>query len=140
MRESLSENHAMKRARLWLTLGAVSGFLTVILGAFGAHGLKGRVAPDLLANWGTGADYLGLHAVAILACGLFLLQRPAAGLVNAAAWAFLIGCTLFSGSLFLMTLSGARWLGAITPLGGLSLIAGWTLLAVGAWRATSDPV
>ncbi|WP_295405727.1 DUF423 domain-containing protein [uncultured Thiocystis sp.] len=140
MRESRSGNHAMKRARTWLTLGAVGGLLTVVLGAFGAHGLKGRVAPDLLANWGTGADYLGLHALAILVCGLFLIQRPAAGLVHAAAWAFLIGATLFSGSLLLMTLSGARWLGAITPLGGLALILGWALLALGAWRATSDPV
>ncbi|MBK5964001.1 hypothetical protein CCR95_07835 [Thiocystis minor] len=139
MRESLSGNHAMNQARLWLTLGAVGGLLTVALGAFGAHGLKGRVAPDLLVNWGTGADYLGLHTLAILVCGLFLLQRPSARLVHAAAWAFLLGGTLFSGSLFLMTLSGERWLGAITPLGGIALILGWGLLAVGTWRATANP-
>lgn len=136
---SLSENRLTNQARRWLTLGAVGGFLTVALGAFGAHGLKGHVAPELLANWGTGADYLGLHTLAILVCGLFLLQRPAARFVNAAAWAFLIGSVLFGGSLFLMALGGARWLGAITPLGGLSLLAGWALLAVGAWRAASNP-
>lgn len=138
MRDSPPDSHARHPARQWLTLGAVGGLLTVTIGAFGAHGLKGRVAPDLLANWGTGAEYLGLHALAILACGLLLLQRPAAGLVHAAAWAFLVGSTLFSGSLFLMTLSGECWLGAVTPLGGLALIAGWALLAVGAWRTTSD--
>jgi uncharacterized membrane protein YgdD (TMEM256/DUF423 family) len=128
----------MKRVRLWLTSGAVCGLLTVAFGAFGAHGLKGRVAPDLFANWMTGADYLGLHALAILACGLLLLHRPATSLVNAAAWSFLIGVTLFSGSLLLMTVTGERWLGAITPVGGLALIAGWALLVAGAWRATAD--
>ena len=126
------------RARLWLTLGALCGLLTVALGAFGAHGLKGRIAPELLANWGTAADYLGLHALAILACGLFLLQRPTARLVQAAALALLVGVALFSGSLFLMALTGARWLGMITPFGGVSLLLGWALLALGGWRAAGQ--
>ncbi len=129
----------MNRARLWLTMGSICGFLTVTLGAFGAHGLKGRIAPELLTNWATAANYLGLHAIAILACGFLLLHRPAARLVHAAAWAFFAGSTLFSGSLFLMAVTGERLLGVITPVGGLSLIAGWGLLAVGAWRATTDP-
>ena len=124
----------MPPASLWMTLGAVGGLLTVALGAFGAHGLKGRVDPALLANWQTAAHYLGLHALAILACGLTLLQRPEAGLVNWAGWAFLIGVCLFSGSLFAMTLTGLRQLGMITPIGGVLLILAWALLAVGAAR------
>ena len=127
----------MSPASLWMTLGAVGGLLTVALGAFGAHGLKGRVDPALLANWNTAADYLGLHALAILACGLTLLHRPEAGLVNWAGWAFLIGVCLFSGSLFAMTLTGLRQLGMITPIGGVLLIIAWALLAVGAARLGS---
>lgn len=127
----------MSPASLWMTLGAVGGLLTVALGAFGAHGLKGRVDPALLANWQTAADYLGLHALAILACGLTLLHRPEAGLVNWAGWAFLVGVCLFSGSLFAMTLTGLRQLGMITPIGGVLLILAWALLAVGAARLGS---
>ncbi len=127
----------MSPASLWMTLGAVGGLLTVALGAFGAHGLKGRVDPVLLANWNTAADYLGLHALALLACGLTLLHRPEAGLVNWAGWAFLIGVCLFSGSLFAMTLTGLRQLGMITPIGGVLLILAWALLAVGAARLGS---
>lgn len=124
----------MTPASLWMTLGAVGGLLTVALGAFGAHGLKSRVDPALLANWNTAADYLGLHALALLACGLTLLHRPEAGLVNWAGWAFLVGVCLFSGSLFAMTLTGLRQLGMITPIGGVLLIIAWALLAVGAAR------
>ena len=127
----------MSPASLWMTLGAVGGLLTVALGAFGAHGLKSRVDPALLANWNTAADYLGLHALALLACGLTLLHRPEAGLVNWAGWAFLIGVCLFSGSLFAMTLTGLRQLGMITPIGGVLLIIAWALLAVGAARLGS---
>ncbi len=124
----------MRRARLWLMLGAAGGLLAVSLGAFGAHGLQDRIPADLLANWVTGADYLALHSVAILVCGLLLLQRPEAGLVHVAAWAFLVGALLFSGSLFLMALSGERLLGMVTPFGGVSLLLGWLLLALGAVR------
>ncbi|EXJ16021.1 DUF423 domain-containing protein [Imhoffiella purpurea] len=127
----------MRAARQWLTVGAVCGFVTVALGAFGAHGLKGRIATDLLANWGTAAAYLGMHGAAILTCGLLLLQRPKTPLVNLAAWCFLIGIALFSGSLFLMALTGERMLGILTPFGGIALLAGWVLLAQGAWRTGS---
>lgn len=130
----------MYPASLWMTLGAVGGLLTVTLGAFGAHGLKGRVDPALLANWNTAADYLGLHALALLACGLTLLHRPEAGLVNWAGWAFVIGVCLFSGSLFAMTLTGLRQLGMITPIGGVLLILAWALLAVGAARLAGSSV
>ena len=121
-------------ARIWFTLGAVWGLLTVALGAFGAHGLRGRVADDLLVTWGTGADYLGMHALALLACGLLALHIPGSRLIGAAAWCFVVGSLLFSGSLFALVLTGMRGLGAVTPFGGTLLIAGWALLALGAWR------
>lgn len=121
-------------ARAWIVLGAVCGLLTVILGAFGAHGLRGRVANDLLVTWGTGADYLGLHALALLACGLLALHLPGSRLIGIAAWCFAIGILLFSGSLFALVLTGVRGLGAVTPFGGILLIVGWGMLAVGAWR------
>ncbi len=121
-------------ARIWLTVGAVYGLVAVALGAFGAHGLRGRVADNLLVTWGTGADYLGLHALALLACGLLLIQVPGSRLIVIAGWCLALGCLLFSGSLFALVLTGVRGLGAITPFGGVLLIAGWALLALGAWR------
>ncbi|PQJ94886.1 DUF423 domain-containing protein [Chromatium okenii] len=127
----------MNQAQLWLTIGAINGGVTVALGAFGAHGLKNRVPPELLANWLTATNYLGIHALVILICGLVLLQLPAARLVNAAGWAFLLGSVLFSGSLYVMTLTGIRQLGMITPIGGVALIIGWTLLALGVWRSAA---
>lgn len=120
--------------RIWLTLGAIYGLLSVGLGAFGAHGLRGRVAEQMLVTWGTGADYLGMHALALLACGLIALHIPGSRLIDAAAWCFAIGSILFSGSLFALVLTGVGGLGAITPFGGTLLIAGWALLALGAWR------
>ena len=121
-------------ARIWLTLGAVYGLLSVGFGAFGAHGLRDRVTDLLLVTWGTGADYLGMHALALLACGLIALHLPGSRLIAAAGWCFAIGSLLFSGSLFALVLSGVRGLGAITPFGGTLLIAGWALLALGSWR------
>ena len=120
--------------RIWLILGAVWGLLTVALGAFGAHGLRGRVADDLLVTWGTGADYLGMHALALLACGMLALHVPGSRLIGAAGWCFVVGSLLFSGSLFALVLTGMRGLGAVTPFGGTLLIAGWALLGIGAWR------
>jgi uncharacterized membrane protein YgdD (TMEM256/DUF423 family) len=121
-------------ARIWLTLGAIYGLLSVSLGAFGAHGLRGRVAEPMLVTWATGADYLGMHALALLACGLIALHLPRSRLIGAAGWCFVIGTILFSGSLFALVLTGVRGLGVITPFGGTLLIAGWALLALSAWR------
>jgi uncharacterized membrane protein YgdD (TMEM256/DUF423 family) len=128
----------MKKARIWLALGAVGGLLTVTFGAFGAHALKGHIAPELIANWNTAAHYLGLHSLALFACGLLLLQRSSDILLGA-GWAFLLGILLFCGSLFLMALTGDRAFGMVTPVGGFSLMVGWSLLAVAAWRITADP-
>jgi len=116
-----------------LLLGAVSGLLTVALGAFAAHGLKTHIPAELLAVYHTGVDYQGLHALALLACGLWTLQRPARSL-SVAAGAFAVGSLVFSGSLYLLAVTGVRWLGAITPLGGTAFLVGWAALAVTAWR------
>jgi uncharacterized membrane protein YgdD (TMEM256/DUF423 family) len=121
--------------RTYLLMGSLLGALGVALGAFGAHGLRARVAPDLLATFETGVRYHVYHALALLAVGLWLAQSGKGGLVAAAGWLFLAGIILFSGSLYLLALTGTRWLGAVTPLGGVAFIAGWLCLAAAAWRS-----
>ena len=117
----------MTAARLFLLCGAAYGLLGVACGAFGAHALRARLAPDLLAVFHTGVEYQFYHAFALLAVGVLLLIRPAAGL-NIAGCCFALGVLLFSGSLYALALSGVRWLGAITPLGGVLFLAGWAAL------------
>ncbi len=114
-------------------IGALSAFLAVALGAFGAHGLKSRLAPDLLAVFETGVRYHFYHALALLITALALRQGESAA-AQAAGWLFLAGTILFAGSLYALALSGARWLGAITPLGGLAFLLGWLLLARSFWQ------
>ena len=115
-------------SRLWWTLGPAMAGLAVALGAFGAHGLKGRVTADLLEVFHTGARYHRYHALALIAVAVADRSFPSTT-VTAAGWAFVVGIVLFSGSLYAMTFTGHRWLGAITPLGGLAFITGWALLA-----------
>lgn len=124
--------------RVMLMLGATSGFLSVAFGAFGAHGLKHRVGPDLLAIFHTGVDYQALHAIALLACGLLALHRPSRSL-GAAGWCFVVGSLIFSGSLYVLTLTGLRWLGAITPIGGVAFLIGWACLIYAAWQFRQTP-
>lgn len=120
----------------WFAIGSLAAGLGVGVGAFGAHGLEGRVDPTLLPVFETGARYHMYHALALLAVG-WAAARFGSGWVDAAGILFAIGIVLFSGSLYLMTLTGVRALGAITPLGGLAFIAGWVCLAVAALRAGS---
>ena len=122
-------------ARGFLLLGSLAAALAVVLGAFGAHALKARLGADLLAVWCTAVEYHFYHALAMLAVGLLLLHYPAAAALRWAGFLFAAGLLLFSGSLYALALSGMRWLGAITPLGGLAFIGGWLLLAWGVWRA-----
>lgn len=113
--------------------GAISGGIAVAAGAFGAHALRGQISPDLLAAWETGARYQMYHALALFAAAWL----AGGGAPVPAAWAgrlFIAGTVLFSGSLYLLALTGILALGAITPLGGLAFIAGWVALAVGARR------
>ena len=121
-------------ARLALTMGALLAMVSVALGAFGAHALKGRLEADMAAVWQTAVQYHGWHALALLAAGLLLLHRPDAGAVAIAAWLFAAGIVLFSGSLYMLALTGTRGLGAVTALGGLAFLAGWAAFAWGAWR------
>ena len=115
----------------WIAVGALSGAVTVALGAFGAHALKDSVPAGDLDIWRTGVLYQGLHALALVQFGLFRQHRPGGGAVG---WAWLAGSVIFAGSLYAMVLGGPRWLGAITPFGGVSLIAGWVLFAHAALR------
>ncbi|MES2919084.1 MAG: DUF423 domain-containing protein [Pseudomonadota bacterium] len=110
-------------------LGSLNLMLVVILGAFGAHGLKARVGVEQLAWWQTGVQYHAWHALGLLGIGLLLLAQPALAPARHAGWLLQAGIVIFSGSLYAMTLGAPRWFGAITPLGGLLLIAGWAVLA-----------
>jgi len=117
----------MRGAPLFLLLGAVYGLLGVAFGAFGAHALRSRLAPDMLAVYHTGVEYQFYHAFALLAVGVLCTVRPGPGL-GVAGWCFGLGVLLFSGSLYLLALTGTRWLGAITPVGGLLFLVGWAAL------------
>jgi uncharacterized membrane protein YgdD (TMEM256/DUF423 family) len=118
-------------SRLFLILGALSGFLSVAAGAFGAHALRDRLADNYLAVFETAARYQMYHALALLAVGLLMYRWPGPSL-QWAGWLFVAGTVLFSGSLYTLALTGTRWLGAITPLGGVAFLAGWICLAVSA--------
>jgi uncharacterized membrane protein YgdD (TMEM256/DUF423 family) len=119
--------------RLFFSLGAASGALAVAAAAFGAHALKARLAPDLLAIFDTAARYQMTHALALLATAWAASRWPG-WRTRSAGWCFVAGTLVFSGSLYALALSGIRALGAITPLGGVLFIAGWLLLALAAWR------
>jgi len=117
--------------RLFFALGAASGFLAVALGAFAAHGLKSRLAPELLATFEIGVRYQMYHALALLAVGWAQTRWPGA-VLTAGGWLFVAGTLLFSGSLYALSFSGEKWLGAVAPVGGLAFLAGWLCLAWGA--------
>jgi uncharacterized membrane protein YgdD (TMEM256/DUF423 family) len=116
-----------------IALAALFGLTAVLLGAFGAHGLEGRVSAERLAVWDTGAHYLGWHATTLLGISLLGGRRPDIP-VTVAAWAMVVGCLLFSGSLFVLVLTDTPAWGAVTPLGGIALAVGWGALLVGALR------
>ncbi|HOA93915.1 MAG TPA: DUF423 domain-containing protein [Quisquiliibacterium sp.] len=124
----------VRAQRLFLGVGALSAGLAVAAGAFGAHGLRAHVAPEMLAVFETGARYQMYHALALIAVA-WVAGRDAARSVRVAGVAFVVGTLLFSGSLYLLALTGIRWLGAITPLGGVAFLVGWGCLAWSALRA-----
>jgi uncharacterized membrane protein YgdD (TMEM256/DUF423 family) len=119
--------------RLFALAGATLALLGVALGAFGAHGLRARVSPEDLAIFETGVRYQMYHALALFAVAWAVSRWPGSA-VNAAGWMFMVGVLVFSGSLYMLVLTGPRWLGAITPLGGVALILGWGLLAWGIFQ------
>lgn len=117
--------------RTFVLIGALAGFIGVALGAFGAHGLRARISPEMLAVFETGVRYQMYHALALLALGA-LAPTLAARLTTVAGWSFTAGILLFSGSLYALALSDVRVLGAITPLGGVAFLVGWACFAYAA--------
>jgi uncharacterized membrane protein YgdD (TMEM256/DUF423 family) len=121
--------------KLFFVIGAISTGIGVALGAFGAHGLRARLAVDMLQTFETGVRYHMYHALALFVVAFALTRwQQTAGWSTAAGWLFVVGLLLFSGSLYLLAVTGVRWLGAITPLGGAAFIAGWICLVVAAIR------
>lgn len=119
-------------ANRWLVTGAVLAGLGVAAGAFGTHALSGRLSPDLLEVFETATRYHLLHAVALLVVGLAGRREAESRLWNAAGWLFTAGIVVFGGSLYVLALTGARWLGAVTPIGGACFLAGWAVVALAA--------
>ncbi len=120
--------------RIVLTLAAALLFVAVGTGAFGAHALRVRLAPDALAIWQTAVQYHFWHGLGLLGAGILLLQRPQSGALAAAAVLFVAGIVLFSGSLYALALTGTRALGVVTPFGGVAFLGAWVALGWAAWR------
>ncbi len=121
--------------RLFFAIGAFSAFIGVALGAFAAHGLKARLDPNLLAIFETGVRYQMYHALGLLAVAWACTRWPGAW-VNASGWLLIAGTLIFSGSLYVLALTGMRWIGAITPIGGLAFLTGWLCLAWAALKSS----
>lgn len=121
--------------KLFFALGSLSAGIAVSLGAFGAHALAGRLSERDLQTFETGVRYQFYHAFALLAVAYAISRWPDSSLPVIAGWLFVAGTLIFSGSLYVLVGTGLRWLGAITPIGGVAFIVGWILLAVGAWRS-----
>ena len=119
---------------MFVFLGALNMAIAVMLGAFGAHGLKNKVTAEQLAWWHTGVDYHIYHALALVMIGVLMAAQPQLAIPKGSAWALQVGIIIFSGSLYAMTLGAPRWFGAITPIGGTALIVGWLWLAYSAWH------
>lgn len=124
----------------YFIIGAFSAALAVILGAFGAHTLKTSLPEDMLTTFETGVRYQMYHAFGLMATGMAFRLKPTVppALIASSGWAFVIGTLLFSGSLYALSLSGLRWVGIFTPLGGVSFVAGWVMLGVAFWKRGTE--
>jgi uncharacterized membrane protein YgdD (TMEM256/DUF423 family) len=123
-------------AKLFLILGGINAALVVMLGAFGAHGLKAKISADMLAVYQTGVHYHLFHALGLLAVGLVASQIADSVWLKWSGWLMLLGIILFSGSLYVLSVSGVRWLGVITPFGGVAFIAAWIVFVIAVARST----
>ena len=121
-------------ARMALGCAAVFLFVAVALGAFGAHALKEKLAPELMSVYQTAVQYHFWHANGLLGVGLLLLHKPESGALVAAAWLLAAGLVIFCGSLYALALTGVRGWGAVAPIGGAAFLAAWAALAWAAWR------
>lgn len=124
----------MNNASFAVMIAASQGFLAVALGAFGSHCLRGRVSEAMLGIWQTGVQYHFYHALALFCLALYWHRFAVPTMWKVSFWAFLVGIIMFCGSLYGMALGGPRWLGPITPMGGMCFLVGWLLLAIGAMR------
>ncbi|MBY0063600.1 MULTISPECIES: DUF423 domain-containing protein [Priestia] len=118
--------------KLFLIIGAINAMLAVALGAFGAHGLEGKISEKYLEVWKTGVQYQMFHAIGLLVIAFLLSKFPQSSLLTASGWIMFAGIVLFSGSLYVLSTSGIKVLGAITPLGGVAFIVAWILIVVAA--------
>lgn len=123
--------------KTFLLLGSINGFLGVALGAFAAHGLKSKLSEYLLGVFQTGVQYQMTHGIALILVAILCRFFPDSAYLTWAGWCFLGGIVLFSGSLYALSLSGIKVLGAITPIGGVLFLIGWVMLAMHAWKAVS---
>ncbi len=121
-------------AKIFLIIGAICAFLSVGFGAFGAHALRDHISREMLDVYHTGVQYQFFHAIGLLIVGILALHFPQSGLLRWSGWLMLAGIILFSGSLYALSISGVRWLGAITPFGGISFLISWILLVILAIR------
>ncbi|MBR3118202.1 DUF423 domain-containing protein [Oceanobacillus profundus] len=120
--------------KLFLLLGAINGFLAVALGAFGAHGLEGKLSEKAIATWEKAVDYQMFHTMALFVTGLLLAKFPNVSSLAAAGWLFLIGIILFSGSLYIYSLTSVKTFAMITPIGGVAFLIGWVLIGIAVMR------
>jgi uncharacterized membrane protein YgdD (TMEM256/DUF423 family) len=127
----------MTTPKIWIFVGTLLAGTGVILGAFGAHALRQSLSERAMAVYQTGCQYQFIHALALILLGIWSASSQSNSLTTAAGWLFTVGTLLFSGSLYLLAITDIKILGAITPLGGLSFIAGWTCFAVAAWKAAT---
>jgi uncharacterized membrane protein YgdD (TMEM256/DUF423 family) len=123
-------------AKLFLILGGINAALVVMLGAFGAHGLKAKISADMLAVYQTGVHYHLFHALGLLAVGLVASQIADSVWLKWSGWLMLAGIILFSGSLYVLSVSGMRWLGMVTPFGGVAFIAAWIVFVIAIAKST----
>jgi uncharacterized membrane protein YgdD (TMEM256/DUF423 family) len=124
-------------AKLFVVLGAVNAAVVVVLGAFGAHFLKTRIPGDMMAVYHTAILYHAIHALGLIAIGVVAAWLPDSGYLKSAGWTMFAGILLFSGSLYLLSVTGVRWLGAITPIGGVAFILAWVLFCIAVLKASS---
>ena len=120
--------------RIFLAIASIFGGISVVFGAFASHALKDRLSDKSLAIWETGTKYQMYHALALMLVAILVSRYPNSTLLTTAGYAFIAGIFIFSGSLYALTLTGIKWLGAITPIGGTAFIIGWLCLAIATWR------
>ncbi|MGD6966504.1 DUF423 domain-containing protein [Rossellomorea vietnamensis] len=121
--------------KTFIIIGAINAFLSVAFGAFGAHALEGKISQKYIDTWNTGVLYQMFHSMGILIIGVLMGNIASSSLLNWSGWLMLIGIVLFSGSLYILSLSGIKVLGAITPLGGVAFLIAWVLLIITAVKS-----